>query len=400
MVPSIPQALLFFVLSSSAHAQLSGPVGPLTSYIAKANTKICDVTDYGGAADSKTDLGPPLSAAWDACKDGGLVYIPAGTYAMQTWVSLNGGNASAIQLDGTIFRDGDDGGNMISVNHCTDFELFSGNSEGALQGYGYKLLQNGEYGARFLRLTDVENFSVHGIALVDSASYYTVFDSCTNGEIYNIIIRGIDIGATDGVDIWGENLWVHDVEVTNGDECVTVKSPAKNILIESIHCNISGGTAIGSLGANTNISNIYYRNLYMNQADACYLKSNGGSGTVNSIVWDTVLVHGGAYVLAINENWESRDEDDGVGVQLSNLTFKNWRGYNTKNGRPTIRLECDNDVPCYDITVEDVNLWTEEGDYVTWSCQSAYGEGACLHDTGDTDNLSTYSTKQTITATP
>ncbi|GME66481.1 Rhamnogalacturonase b protein [Neofusicoccum parvum] len=365
MVPSIPQALLFFVLSSSAHAQLSGPVGPLTSYTAKANTKICDVTDYGAAADSKTDLGPPLSAAWDACKDGGLVYIPAGTYAMQTWVSLNGGNASAIQLDGTIFRDGDDGGNMISVNHCTDFELFSGNSEGALQGYGYKLLQNGKYGARFLRLTDVENFSVHGIALVDSASYYTVFDSCTNGEIYNIIIRGIDIGATDGVDVWGENLWVHDVEVTNGDECVTVKSPAKNILIESIHCNISGGTAIGSLGANTNISNIYYRNLYMNQADACYLKSNGGSGTVNSIVWDT-----------------------------------NWRGYNTKNGRPTIRLECDNDVPCYDITVEDVNLWTEEGDYVTWSCQSAYGEGACLHDTGDTDNLSTYSTKQTITATP
>lgn len=72
--------------------------------------------------------------------------------------------------------------------------------------------------------------------------------------------------------------------MTNGDKCVTVKSPAKNILIENIHCNISGGIAIGSLGADTNISNVYYRNLYINKADACYLKSNGGSGTVENIV--------------------------------------------------------------------------------------------------------------------
>lgn len=250
------------------------------------------------------------------------MYVPPGTYAISTWADLSGGASTAIQLDGTIFRAGDAGGTMISVKHTADFELFSGSSRGALQGYRYILLHNGEYGARFLRLTDVSGFAVHGVALVDAASYYSVFDSCMNGEVYNVIICGIRTGATDGIDVWVENLWVHDVGVTDGDECVTVNSSAKSILIENIHCKISSGTAIGSLGANISILSVSYKNLYMNQADTCYLKSNGGSGTVSGIVWDTVYIHGGQYILAVNENWETRNEDAGDGVQLSNLTFK------------------------------------------------------------------------------
>lgn len=153
------------------------------------------------------------------------------------------------------------------VRSVSDFEFFSGNSKGAFQGYGYKLLSQGTYGPRFLRVQDVENFSVHGFALVDSASYYIVFDTVSNGEVYNLIIRGITIGETDGIDIWGSNTWIHDIEVTNGDECVTVKSPANNLLIEDIYCNISGGCSIGSLGTGTNISNVSYKQIYANQAD-------------------------------------------------------------------------------------------------------------------------------------
>ena len=234
-------SILFLAIAAGVDAQLSGRVGPLTTAAKKASTKTCNVLNYGAKADGATDLGPALSSAWNDCKTGGLVYIPPGTYAMATWVSLNSGSASAIQLDGTIVRTGTAGGNMISINHCSDFEFFSGNSKGAMQGYGYQYISKNpvEYGARFVRLTDVTNYSFHGVALVDSASYYLVFDSTSNGEIYNIIIRGISIGMTDGIDIWGTNIWVHDVEVTNGDECVCVKSPSKNLLIESIHWSVN-----------------------------------------------------------------------------------------------------------------------------------------------------------------
>jgi rhamnogalacturonan hydrolase len=76
-------------------------------------------------------------------------------------------------------------------------------------------------------------------------------DTSTNGEVYNMIIRGGNEGGLDGVDVWGTNIWVHDVEVTNKDECVTVKSPSSHMLIEDIYCNWSGGCAIGSLGTDT-----------------------------------------------------------------------------------------------------------------------------------------------------
>ncbi len=107
---------------------------------------------------------------------------------------------------------------------------------------------------------------------------------------------GSNIGGSDGVDVWGTNHWIHDVEVTNRDECVTVKvrdcfqEPVDILLtstrsrllatflssgvsvshdgcgqikrrlsILSVWCNQSGGSAIGSLSDGTAIENILYR---------------------------------------------------------------------------------------------------------------------------------------------
>ncbi|KAJ0416568.1 pectin lyase fold/virulence factor [Aspergillus carlsbadensis] len=380
-----------------AQAQLSGSVGPLVDYTTKAKHKTCDVTDYGAVADGKKDIGNAILSAWKDCAAGGLIYIPPGEYSLKQELVLSGGKSTAIQLDGVISRGFDSDYQLFLIRDSKDFEFFSGNSKGAIQGYGYKYLRHGKYGARLFRFQNVQDFSVHGFAAIDSPSYYFVFDTCSNGEIYNVLVRGVsELGATDAFDVWGENIWVHDIEVTNGDECVTVKSPARHFLIEDIYCNLSGGTAIGSLGLDTDIKDIHYRNLYMNQADPAYLKTHNGDGTVENVLWENVIVHGGPYTLALNAAWG--DDVGGKGVQLSNLTFRNWRGENADNSRPVIRLDCDKDVPCYDITIEDVNLWTEDGDHVEWSCQNAYGSGACLET--DTAKMTRYSTTKTVTKTP
>jgi rhamnogalacturonan hydrolase len=39
-----------------------------------------------------------------------------------------------------------------------------------------------------------------------------------------MIIRGGNEGGLDGIDVWGFNMHIHDIEVTNRDECVTVKA--------------------------------------------------------------------------------------------------------------------------------------------------------------------------------
>lgn len=149
---------------SVSWAQLSDttdyPIGPLTSSDTKWATKICDITNYGAVADGKTDAGPAILAAFNACSSGGVVNIPLGTFAMATWVTLNGGSAWAINLEGIIVRTGTAGGNMIYIEHSTDFEIYSSRGTGAIQGYGYQFHEQGTYGPRLLRLYDGEGFFI------------------------------------------------------------------------------------------------------------------------------------------------------------------------------------------------------------------------------------------------
>ncbi|RAH82243.1 rhamnogalacturonase rhgB [Aspergillus japonicus CBS 114.51] len=369
-----------------AAAQLSGSVGPLTSASTKAATKTCNVLDYGAKADKSTDLGTPLASAFADCKTGGLVYIPEGDYAMSTWVKLAGGSAWALQLDGTIYRDSTEGGNMIMIEHTSDFELFSSNSKGAIQGLGYELHKDDNYsGPRLLRVWDTTDFSVHDIILVDSPAFHFSIDTCTNGEVYNMAIRGGNHGGLDGIDVWSDNIWIHDIEVTNKDECVTVKSPAHNILVENIYCNWSGGCGMGSFGTDTNVTDITYRNIYTwNSNNMMLIKSNGGSGFIENVVLENFIGHGNAYSLDIDSAWASMSTVEGDGIQMSNFTIKNWKGteeYGLTRG--PIKMICPTGAPCYDITIEDFAMWTEKGSVQWYSCQSAYGSGFCLKDSDD-----------------
>lgn len=49
-----------------------------------------------------------------------------------------------------------------------------------------------------------------------------------------------------------------------------MKSPASNILVESVFCNWSGGCAIGSLAADTAISNIEYNHIYTQNSNQMF----------------------------------------------------------------------------------------------------------------------------------
>ncbi|KAK1139183.1 hypothetical protein N8T08_001239 [Aspergillus melleus] len=379
-----------------AAARLSGSVGPLTSISDKAAVKTCNVLDYGAVADKSTDLGEPLLSAFNDCKSGGVVYIPEGDYAMSTWVKLANGKAWALQLDGTIYRTGTDGGNMIMIEHTDDFEMFSSTSKGAMQGSGYEFHKDNKWsGPRLLRIWDVTNFSAHDIILVDSPAFHLSIDTCTNGEIYNMAIRGGNHGGLDGLDVWSNNIWIHDVEVTNKDECVTVKSPSQNILVENIYCNWSGGCGMGSLGPDTEISAITFRNVYTwNSNQMMFVKSNGGSGTVSDVTFENFIGHGNAYSFNIDSYWSSMSSQGGKGVEHSNFTIKNWKGTEANGAaRGPVKIICPDGVPCYDINFEDFAMWTEEGERQTYVCQNAYGSGFCLQEgSGDSDYAVTTST--------
>ncbi|ESZ92426.1 rhamnogalacturonan hydrolase [Sclerotinia borealis F-4128] len=392
-------ALAAIVLPILVSAQLTGTVGPLTSRESKA-TKVCSVLDYGGVASKTSDIGPALASAFAACKTGGTVYVPPGDYGMTTWITLSGGSAWALQLDGIIYRVDGGGGNMIMIKHTTDFEMFSSTSAGAIQGNGYEYHKSSTYGPRLLRFFDATNFSIHDIALVDSPAFHFTLDTCTSGEIYNLIIRGGNEGGLDGIDVWGTNLWIHDIEVTNKDECVTVKNPSDHLLIEDIYCNSSGGCGMGSLGADTAISNIIYNNVYTYGSNQMYMiKSNGGSGTVSDCQFNNFIGRSNAYSLDINAAWTQASAGAGDGVIYENLSFNNWKGTATSGTqRGPINILCKSTAPCTNITITDFAIGTESGSTEKYVCQNAYGSGGCLKD--DTDSPSAFTTTMSLSAVP
>ncbi|KAH8646097.1 pectin lyase fold/virulence factor [Xylariales sp. PMI_506] len=355
-------------------------VGPLTSSDTKWGVKVCDVTKYGAVADGVTDFGPALLAAFEACASGGIVNIPSGNFAMATWVTLSGGNAWGINLEGTILRTGTAGGHMIVIEDSTDFELYSSNGGGAIQGYGYEFLKNGEYGPRLIRLISVNQFSIHDIRLVDSPAFHLILDTCENGEVYNVIIRGGNLGGLDGIDVWGFNMYIHDVEVTNKDECVTVKNPSNHFLIENIYCNWSGGCAIGSLGADTDIYDITYNQIYTQNSNQMFMfKSNGGSGTVSNSQFTNFIGHKNAYSLDINGYWSDETAAAGNGVVYTGLTFDEWHG-DCADGevRAPINIICPDLAPCDGLAITNFAIATDEGAYQYYKCESAWGSGGCL----------------------
>lgn len=172
-----------------------------------------------------------------------------------TGVVLKGGSAWAFQLDGliTLTSDGSFGGNAILIQNANDVEMFSSNGLGAINGQGYitRVTDSGQ-NARLLRFMTSTNVAIHDIILVDSPTFHLVFNTLTNLEAYHITIRGPSVGGTDGIDLQcADNCYLHDIEVTNRDECISVKAPSSNVLIEDVFCNQSGGMSIGSMTADS-----------------------------------------------------------------------------------------------------------------------------------------------------
>ncbi|CAE6477488.1 unnamed protein product [Rhizoctonia solani] len=283
----------------------------------------------------------PLPTASSRILTRALLFQRQGNYLLSTTVLLNGASNWAFQLDGLITVDysayvkGTVAGNALVFQRMNEFELYSSNGKGAIQGQGYlyrlRPNQDGRSGwPRLLRVHISSNFSVHDIKLVDAPSFHMVVGEAVNAEIYRITIRGGNQGGLDGVDISGTNYHVHHVEVTNRDECVCVKSPSKQATIENIRCNQSGGTTIGSLKDGSVIENILFQNIENYQVtNAFMLKTYPGGaspGYVKNVVLRNFTNIDVTYNAYITQYWQNSYAAGASNVQLSNITFSDWRG--------------------------------------------------------------------------
>lgn len=108
----------------------------------------------------------------------------------------------------------------------------------------------------------------------------------------------IDLQAfnTDGFDVTGRNVYMHDLNIWNDDDCIAVKDGSENMLFERI--NASGlGLVIGSIGG-SKVKNITFRDSYMHKTfKGIYLKTRwsdsapvGDSASISDILYENIVI--------------------------------------------------------------------------------------------------------------
>ncbi|RKO93340.1 pectin lyase fold/virulence factor [Blyttiomyces helicus] len=221
--------------------------------------------------------------------------------------------------------------------------------------------------------------------------------------IFNVSVEGAQVGATDGVDLSGTDLHAHDIRVTNRDEpsfhialsdrllarvqCVTVKTPAKNILVEDCHCYLSGATAqLGSFPGETALENIVYRRMTgVNTTNGIRFKGSVQAfGFVRNVTFEDITFASTLYPLGIDGHWlagRRPGAPSATPLVYSDIKFINVRGSQLVEPlfRPAIQFDCDAPGTCIDITIDpSVDIWSDDGSKMTASCTFAEGSGACL----------------------
>ncbi|PWY67145.1 pectin lyase-like protein [Aspergillus heteromorphus CBS 117.55] len=445
--------MLILLWSGLVAGQLIGPVGPTNSLAQK--TIECSITDYGAVADNQTDIASALESAFSECvlpNRGSRLVVPEGDYLLGRGVVLSNGTNWAFQLDGLItaayggnwtidrglILQGFAGADLLNATvngegdheflldvlvivNAVDFEFFSATGRGAFQGQGYlyRNLDNTDR-PRLVRLISPTNASVHDLILVDSPKFHLVLDFAVNVEVYHITVRGANLGSYDGIDAIGTNYYIHDNEVTNRDECVSVKSPSHHALIENLVCNQAGsGVSIGSLNVSAEISNIarppplcpfVAQNISIIQGNnIAFIKTYpGGSGYVRNVQFLNFRSKASLYGLDIDQYWQNTLEPDTGSVALSNLTFRNFSGSVADGAqRPPLYLIANDLTYATNVTVADFTVWTEAGDEVVNKINNVFGTGDDSY--GPQDGISSlspgavphlYTSTYTITASP
>nr|ABD67155.1 putative endo-rhamnogalacturonase F [Aspergillus niger] len=401
--------ILFSLFAGLAAGQLIGPVGPTTQLEDKDIE--CNILDYGGVADNETDVATSIETTFTECvlnNPKSRLVIPEGDYLIKRSVVLSNGTNWAFQLDGLITAAY--GGNWTV--DPVDFEFYSSNGLGAFQGQGYiyRNLANTDR-PRLVRLISPTNASVHDLILVDSPKFHIVFDFAVNLEAYHLTIRGANLGSYDGIDAIGTNYYIHDNEVTNRDECVSVKSPSHHALVENLVCNQAGsGVSIGSLNVSAEISNIEARNISIIQGNnIAFIKTYpGGSGYVKDVTFENFRSLNSLYGLDINQYWQNTWEPDTGSVTLSNLVFKNFSGSVADGAlRPPLYLFASDLTFATNVTVEEFSVWTETGTTVVNKISNIFGTGDDSYEENDGieslqsgESPYTYTSTYTITASP
>lgn len=254
-------------------------------------------TDAGAVGDDSSNTtswrnGDILNKTLAALAPGDVFVVPNKTFHLMGGIQVTNLSSVVVQLDGTLsFSDDIEAWPRNAagrVHECLQFTdirnvTFTSSGVGTLEGNGAAwwgvpgvgYLLRGENRPRLFKITGSASRDVlfENIFLHNSPYWTFTVDYIDGLEVRNSGIDArrtdsdehtlIDLTAfnTDGFDISGKNVWVHDCTVWNQDDSFCVKDHSENMLFERIHASGLGLT-IGSISGSV-VNNITFRDCNM-----------------------------------------------------------------------------------------------------------------------------------------
>jgi len=159
---------------------------------------------------------------------------------------------------------------------------------------------------------------------------------------------------------------------------MSIENETNNLHVSKVVCGPGHGISIGSLGddnSRAEVSGITIDSvqLYGTTNGARIKTYQGGSGYAKDITFQNMVMYDVKNPIIIDQNYCDKAkpcEAQGSAVEVSNVVFKNIRG--TTTTKDAIKMNCSKNVPCQDITLQNINLKMQHGKGNTQStCQNA-----------------------------
>jgi hypothetical protein len=255
---------------------------------------------------------------------GSTLIIPNDLFYMMGGIQTSGLKDVTIQIDGTLkFMDDrstwptDASGHVLECILMTHLQnvLFTSSGLGTLDGSGAKWWGYINYAIykenrpRLFKIQHTKNITIEKLFFKDSPRW-TLDAEDSDGFVARYLkIEAAkdtthtlaDLGAfnTDGIDIQGHNVHIHDCDIWCQDDCVSVKDNSRDMLIERVTCS-GVGLVIGSIGDSV-VRNITFRDSVMpNTFKGIYLKTRWaedavspkpGSAQIRDILYENITMY-------------------------------------------------------------------------------------------------------------
>jgi len=289
----------------------------------QAAGRLVDFQTEGGVPGEVSEVvawhnGRLLNTTLNMLKPGDTFLVPNMTFYTMGGIQAWDLDSVVIQLDGTLsFSDNmedwprEENGDVLECISFFDIQNVTFTSSGVgtldgngetwwgLPGIGY--LVRGENRPRLIEVKNsrdilFENwffknspywtFWVHGVDGLE-VRFCEISAKRKDSDHHDII----DITAfnTDGFDVTGRNVWIHDCTVWDQDDCIAVKDGSENMLFERI--TASGvGLTIGSIGSSV-VNNITFRDCFMhNTFKGIYTKFRGSNGRISNVLYENIYM--------------------------------------------------------------------------------------------------------------